>query len=72
MSDRGSSPAADDFAEGTIAASGARSARSADSAPRARPAEDLSGRPEHDLVDEAGQDSFPSSDPPSWSQAVAL
>ena len=25
----------------------------------------------HDIVEEAGEASFPSSDPPSWSQAVA-
>ena len=72
MSGRCSSPTASELAKRTTAPTGERSARSDESAPPLRTREDLSRTPEPDIVDEAGQDSFPSSDPPSWSRAVAL
>jgi hypothetical protein len=37
----------------------------------ARPGEGVDGPRAHDIVDEVGEGSFPSSDPPSWSRAVA-
>lgn len=71
MSRRHSDPAGSDRAERTAQPPDERRAQGDDPASALRPAERLGGGPEHDIVDEAGEGSFPSSDPPSWSRAVA-